>query len=64
MRTLRLPALDKYEVKVLNAQAALVDAFWVRRDTAGAVMSRFGVIYLMALTPQGWRITSAVNISE
>jgi hypothetical protein len=28
------------------------------------VMSRFGVIYLMALTPHGWRITSAVNISE
>jgi len=27
-------------------------------------MARFGVIYLMALTPQGWRITSAVNISE
>jgi hypothetical protein len=56
--------LDKYEVKVLNPQAALVDALWVRRDTAGAVMSRFGVIYLLALTPQGWRITSAVNISE
>ena len=37
MRTLRLPTLDKYEVKVLNAQAALVDAVWVRRDTAGAV---------------------------
>jgi hypothetical protein len=56
--------LDKCDVKVLNAQAALVDALWVRRDTAGAVMTRFGVIYLMALTPQGWRITSAVNISE
>src|SRR6202521_5098707 len=39
--------LDKCDVKVLNAQAALVDALWVRRDTAGAVMARFGVIYLM-----------------
>jgi hypothetical protein len=56
--------LDKCDLKVLNAQAALVDALWVRRDTAGAVMARFGVIYLMCLTPQGWRITSAVNISE
>src|SRR6202162_5511187 len=51
-------------IKVLNAQAALVDALWVRRDTAGTVMSRFGVIYLMALTPHGWRITSAINVSE
>lgn len=56
--------LDKCDVKVLNAQAALIDALWVRRDTAGVVMTRFGVIYLMALNPQGWRITSAVNISE
>jgi hypothetical protein len=56
--------LDKCEIKVLNAQAALIDALWVRRDSTGAVMSRFGVIYLMALTSQGWRITSAVNLSE
>ena len=57
-------ALDRCDIKVLNAQAALIDALWVRRDTAGAVMARFGVIYLMALTERGWRITSAVNISE
>src|ERR1700723_3931912 len=56
--------LDKCDIKVLNAQAALVDALWVRRDTAGTVMSRFGVIYLMGLAPHGWRITSAVNVSE
>jgi hypothetical protein len=57
-------ALDKCDIKTLNAQAALIDALWVRRDTAGAVMARFGVIYLMALTARGWRITSAVTISE
>ena len=57
-------ALDRCDIKVLNKQAALIDALWVRRDTAGAVMARFGVIYLMALTERGWRITSAVNISE
>jgi hypothetical protein len=57
-------ALDRCDIKVLNAQAALIDALWVRRDTTGAVMARFGVIYLMALTERGWRITSAVNISE
>jgi hypothetical protein len=57
-------ALDRCDIKVLNTQAALIDALWVRRDTAGAVMARFGVIYLMALTERGWRITSAVNISE
>ena len=57
-------ALDRCDIKVLNAQAALIDALWVRRDTTGAVMERFGVIYLMALTERGWRITSAVNIFE
>ena len=56
-------ALDKCDIKLLNTQAALIDALWVRRDITGAVMSRFAVIYLMALTNQGWRITSAVNIS-
>jgi hypothetical protein len=57
-------ALGRCDIKVLNTQAALIDALWVRRDTTGAVMARFGVIYLMALTERGWRITSAVNISE
>ena len=37
-------ALDRCEIKVLNTQAALIDALWVRRNTAGAVMARFGVI--------------------
>ena len=57
-------ALDRCDIKILNTQAALIDALWVRRNSTGTVMARFGVIYLMALTPQGWRITSAVNISE
>src|ERR1700719_4169345 len=35
--------LDKCDIKVLNAQAALVDAVWLRRDAAGALMERFGV---------------------
>ena len=57
-------ALDKCDVTVLNARAALVDALWLRRDSEGALMSRFGVLYLVALTPGGWRIASAVNTSE
>ncbi len=54
-------ALEKCDIKVLNQQAAAVDALWLRRDSSGAVMSRFAVLYLVALTPAGWRITSAVN---
>jgi hypothetical protein len=55
--------LDKCEIRVLNPQAALADALWLRRDEAGNLMERFGVIYLVALTSGGWRITSAVNIA-
>src|ERR1700726_2088125 len=55
--------LDKCDVRMLNPQAALVDALWLRRDEAGNLMERFGVIYLVALTSAGWRITSAVNIA-
>ena len=54
--------LDKCDIKVLNAQAALVDAVWLRQDSAGAV-ARFSVMYLVAQTAKGWRITSAVDLS-
>ena len=53
--------LDRCQIKVLNPRAALVDALWLRRDGAGALMARFAVIYFVTLTPGGWRITSAVN---
>jgi hypothetical protein len=56
--------LEKWNVKVLNSRAALVDALWLRRDAAGELIARFSVIYLVALTPDGWRITSAVSTSE
>lgn len=55
--------LDKFDIKMLNPRAALVDALWLRRDGAGALV-RFAVIYLVALTTDGWRITSAVSTSE
>lgn len=56
--------LDRCHIHVLNPRAALVDALWLRRDAAGALMSRFAVIYLVTLTEGGWRITSAVNTAE
>ena len=55
--------LEKWDVKVLNRQAALVDALWMRRDAAGATMERFTVKYLITLTTEGWRITSAITTS-
>lgn len=57
-------ALDRFEIKILNPKAALVDALWLRRDDASELMARFAVVYLVTLTPDGWRITSAVNTSE
>ncbi|MGJ7506275.1 DUF6841 family protein [Variovorax sp. GT1P44] len=56
--------LDRCQISVLNSRAALVDALWLRRDGAGVLMARFGVIYLVTLTAGGWRITSAVETSE
>ncbi len=56
--------MGRCNVNLLNAQAALVDALWLRRDAKGALMERFAVIYLVALTAEGWRITSAVNTVE
>ena len=56
--------LDKFEVRVLNPRAALVDTIWLRRDGEGKLIARYGVTYLVALTGDGWRITSAVNTSE
>jgi len=54
--------LDKCEINVLNARAALVDAVWLRHDRAGT-LTRFSVKYLVARTPAGWRITSVVDVS-
>src|SRR5262245_17227667 len=54
--------LDKCEITVLNVRAALVDAVWLRQDSAGAV-ARVSVVYLVAETADGWRITSAVDVS-
>ncbi|MDL2410091.1 hypothetical protein PY650_31640 [Rhizobium calliandrae] len=53
--------LDKCDINVLNPRAALVNATWLRRDSAGALMERFQVVYLVAQTQDGWRITSAIN---
>jgi len=53
--------LDKCNVNVLNDRAALVDALWLRHETSGALLARFAVTYLVALTKDGWRITSAVS---
>src|SRR6266852_5911470 len=53
--------LDRCNVSVLNDRAALVDALWLRHETSGALLARFAVTYLVALTKDGWRITSAVN---
>jgi hypothetical protein len=43
--------LDYCDVTVLNSQAAIVDAVWLQRDDTGVMISRFGAIYLLALTP-------------
>ncbi len=53
--------LDRCNVSVLNDQAALVDAVWLRRDTKGALLERFSLIYLVTRATDGWRITSAVS---
>jgi hypothetical protein len=53
-------ALERCDINVLNDRAAVVDALWLRRDNTGALMARVVMTYLVALTEEGWRITSAV----
>ena len=53
--------LDRCNVSVLNDRVALVDAVWLRRDTKGALLERFSLIYLVTRATDGWRITSAVS---
>lgn len=55
--------LDSCNIRVLNSQAALVDAIWLRRDATGAPMAKFTGLYILALTSTGWRITTAINTS-
>src|SRR5258706_8733706 len=57
-------SLERCDVSVLNNRAALVDALWLRRDAKGALLARFSVTYLVTLTTEGWRITSAVSTLE
>ena len=57
-------SLERCNVSVLNNRAALVDALWLRRDAKGALLPRFSVTYLVTLTSEGWRITSAVSTLE
>jgi hypothetical protein len=56
--------LGRCNVTVLNDRATLVEALWLRRDTKGELMARFAVTYLVTLTIDGWRITSAVSTLE
>jgi hypothetical protein len=56
--------LDQCDVRLLNHHAALVYGTWLRQNEAGELMARFTVLYLLALTASGWRITTAVNTLE
>ena len=50
-------ALDQSQIRVLNSRAVVVDALWLRRAGAGAPAIRFPALYLVTLTPDGWRIS-------
>src|SRR5260370_24689614 len=50
--------LDRCNVSVLNARAALVDAVCVRRDINGALLARFSLIYPLIRETDGAHITA------
>jgi hypothetical protein len=52
--------VDSCDVSVLNRGAAFVNVIWARRDEAGVLLAKFGVVYLICLTEDGWRVTAAV----
>lgn len=55
--------LDQYQVNIITPEVVLVDTVWLRYDVTGALMARIGVIYLVTMTTDGWRITSVINKS-
>ncbi|GAA2281713.1 hypothetical protein GCM10010430_79630 [Kitasatospora cystarginea] len=51
-------ALDQM-IRVLNDRSALIEVTWARYTRAGSEFQRTRVLYLVARTAEGWRITAA-----
>jgi hypothetical protein len=46
------------DLRLLNEKACIIEAQWVRRDGAGAVMSSNRILYVIADTGLGWRVVT------
>ncbi len=55
--------VHRLDVRPLNARAAIIDGAFSRHDRAGNELERFGIVYLVAKTDEGWRFTSIVFTS-
>ena len=53
--------LNKCQINVFNARAALVDTVWSRYNESKTLLAKLEVAYLMCLTTEGWRITTVIN---
>lgn len=52
--------VHRLDIRPLNARAALVEGEFSRYDRRGDELERFGAVYLVAKTDEGWRITSLI----
>lgn len=47
---------ERLDVRLLDAQTAIVSGVTARYKTDGSLMERLGVTYLLWRTPEGWKI--------
>ena len=52
--------VHRLDIRPLNARAALVDGVFSRSDRAGNEFERFGAVYLVTRTDEGWRFSAIV----
>jgi hypothetical protein len=53
--------INRLDVRLLNARAAIIDVDVSRRSTSGDEVAGFGAIEIASRTDDGWRISAVIT---